>query len=261
MPDIDEEAFQAAADLVGRTGARSLEFGYLHDDVPMHEADWWASVQYNGAKVIAEHHRDPIAALEALCQRLLTGGQCQRCGGLVSLSDDGAVAYPGAARPDGTVWTEAEIRAAGHCRWRREGKRWEPGCGLPPAGTRYQPERGDTVHTTEKLALALEAAERDVELRTMIVRARQGYYHDYLSPLALPEMQLVADLEERGHPELAQRVRDGEFDASKAESDAWMCSEGKDIFEEFFANQPIPQPGPNRAERRAAFKKFRRKKR
>jgi hypothetical protein len=47
-------------------------------------------------------------------------------------------------------------------------------------------------HTTAKLARALEpvlAIPRD-----MVERAKAGYYHDFLSPLDMPEVQLVADL-------------------------------------------------------------------
>jgi hypothetical protein len=87
---------------------------------------------------------------------------------------------------------------------------------IPPAGD-------DKLHTTEKLARALEA-EHDPRLAPLIDRARTGYYHDYLSPLPGPEVQLVADLTALGHTALAERVRDGEFDASRAEADAWLST-------------------------------------
>lgn len=61
----------ACVDLVGRCGAREFEIGYLHDDVPVAQAGWYASAFY----------RAP--------------------------AEDG-------------------------CRWRRVGKRWEPGCDAPP---------------------------------------------------------------------------------------------------------------------------------
>jgi hypothetical protein len=91
------------------------------------------------------------------------------------------------------------------------------------------------VHTTAKLAAAL--SEVPGVPREMVARAVDGYYHDYLSPLAMPEVQLVHDLRDlSARPAtpadsrpllraLAQRVADGEFDASKAESDAWAESE------------------------------------
>ena len=96
-------------------------------------------------------------------------------------------------------------------------------------------------HTTVRLAEALQAVPGVP--RQMVQRAIDGYYHDYLSPLTFPEIQLVADLRElaslpatpansrpllRG---LAQRVVDGEFDASKEESDEWARSpEGQETF-------------------------------
>jgi hypothetical protein len=96
-------------------------------------------------------------------------------------------------------------------------------------------------HTTAKLAKAL-AAIPGVP-RAMIQRAVDGYYHDYLSPLAMPEIQLVSDLRELAAApatprdsrpllrEMSQRVVDGEFDASREESDAWAASpEGRETF-------------------------------
>lgn len=100
-----------------------------------------------------------------------------------------------------------------------------------------------TEHTTAKLARAL--AEIPGMPKWMITKAVDGFYHDYLSPLAMPELQLVADLRSMArHPstkkdarpllkDLAQRVIDGEFDATKAESDEWAASpEGQATFRE-----------------------------
>ena len=50
----------------------------------------------------------------------------------------------------------------------------------------------ETEHTTVKLARALREIPGVPE--AMIRRAVDGHYHDYLSPLAMPEVQLVADL-------------------------------------------------------------------
>ena len=96
-------------------------------------------------------------------------------------------------------------------------------------------------HTTVKLANALR--EIPGVPQEMLKRATDGYYHDYLSPLATPEIRLVADLSElaarpatprKSRPllrEMAQRVINGEFDASKEESDAWAASpEGQETF-------------------------------
>jgi hypothetical protein len=79
------------------------------------------------------------------------------------------------------------------------------------------------MHTTEKLAVELEKAN----LSEMATRARKGYYHDFLSPLAAPCLQLEADLRAVGTREaeaIRQRHLNGDFDATKEESDAWAES-------------------------------------
>jgi hypothetical protein len=126
---MDQDAIVAAADLVGRTGARELQVGYLHDGVPAEDAAWYAHAQYRGARIIEENHRGPGEALDALARRLLGGARC-RCGALVALSDRGAVAFPG-RMADGSTWGEGAIRAAGQCRWTLVGSRWEPSCPEP----------------------------------------------------------------------------------------------------------------------------------
>jgi hypothetical protein len=95
----------------------------------------------------------------------------------------------------------------------------------------------DEEHTTTKLARALREAGAPA---AMIARAERGYYHDYLSPLALPELALVTELRRvAGRRSLtraallavAEAAICGEFDASKAESDAWARSpEGRETF-------------------------------
>ncbi|WP_410877384.1 hypothetical protein [Nocardia sp. A7] len=121
-PDIemDQDAFDAAVNLIPRTGARELEIGYLHDDVPMKEAGWYAHAQYQGARIIAEDHPGPLEAVEALARRLLAGGQCTHCKRTITLSGSSQKPKPG-------KW----------CRWTRQGDRWERGCAsaTPPKAT------------------------------------------------------------------------------------------------------------------------------
>lgn len=121
----------AALDVVGRTGARQLDIGYLHDNVPPEDAAWYAKVTYQGARVVEENHASPAAALEALAVKLLTGGMCNHCKGLVALSRAGGVFYPDTPHPDGSVLTEAQARARPLCHWRRVGQRWVRGCERP----------------------------------------------------------------------------------------------------------------------------------
>lgn len=86
------------------------------------------------------------------------------------------------------------------------------------------------MHTKDMLAEALRA----VGLTEMADKAATGFYHDYLSPLDLPEMQLVNDLgiaattthrdNDAAIMALRTRVIDGDFDASTEESDEWAAS-------------------------------------
>lgn len=103
---FDQDALVAAVNLIGRSGATNIEIGYLHDDVPMEEAGWYATAAYRGARLIEDEHRGPIEAVEALARRVLSGAQCRRCGKEIRLDDD----TPG-------------------CRWTRQGAKWTPGCG------------------------------------------------------------------------------------------------------------------------------------
>lgn len=105
---FDQDALEASLDLARRSGASTVEFGYLYDDVPIEKADWWAHAQFQGARLTAEHENGPVEAVEALARRLLKGARCRRCGNQIMLNDDGE-----------------------GCRWTRQGKKWEPGCGLP----------------------------------------------------------------------------------------------------------------------------------
>ena len=91
------------------------------------------------------------------------------------------------------------------------------------------------MHTKDFLAQELKKAG----LEEMAERATTGYYHDFLSPLDTPELQLMADLSEAAKNAVSAndaaeimllmlRHRQGEFDASLEESDEWAASpEGK----------------------------------
>lgn len=96
--------------------------------------------------------------------------------------------------------------------------------------------------TTEKLARALEENNAPKEI---VNKARAGYYDDYKSPLAFPEMQLVEDARAAGLERIVNGVMNGEWDATKEESDEWARSpEGQATFAELI------KPRPNRQERR-----------
>lgn len=126
-PDADAAAVKACADLVGRTGATSFECGYLNDDVPADQAGWYATAVFKGARITAEDQASPAAACAMLAARLLSGGQCQHCHKLITLSPLGAVAHD-VTLLNGKTWTAAEQAAAGLCYWQLNGDRWERGC-------------------------------------------------------------------------------------------------------------------------------------
>lgn len=107
MSQLNGDVVEACANLVGRAGASSFEIGYMHDNVPVEEAGWYAVAFYQGARIQTDEHRSPTLAAMALAERLLRGATC-RCGEPVTLADEA----PG-------------------CRWSLRGKRWEPGCNAP----------------------------------------------------------------------------------------------------------------------------------
>jgi hypothetical protein len=102
---MNEDAVIACADLVGRTGASGFEIGFLHEDVPVEDAGWYAVAFYRGARITTDERRNPSEAAMALSERLLRDAAC-RCGRRVALSG---------SQP-------------GRCRWRLMGATWEPGC-------------------------------------------------------------------------------------------------------------------------------------
>lgn len=86
------------------------------------------------------------------------------------------------------------------------------------------------MHTKDMLAEAL----REAGLPAMADMAATGFYHDFMSPLDMPEMQLIDDLSAINTPAakaLRDRVMNGDFDASQEESEAWAESpEGQNTF-------------------------------
>lgn len=83
------------------------------------------------------------------------------------------------------------------------------------------------MHTKDILAAELTKAG----LHKMAAKAAEGYYHDFLSPLDFPCLQLATDLAIAGTSEalkLRARHLNGEFDATAQESEEWIqSSEGK----------------------------------
>lgn len=85
------------------------------------------------------------------------------------------------------------------------------------------PRASERKHSKDILADELMKAG----LGDMSLKARGGYYHDYLSPLPTPCLQLATDLKAAGTaPALAllERHMRGEFDATSEEADDWEHS-------------------------------------
>jgi len=79
------------------------------------------------------------------------------------------------------------------------------------------------MHTKDLLAQAL----RQAGLHDMADKAAEGYYHDYLSPLVMPGIQLADDLRTASTPAAMAVLRQhlaGDFDATTEESEAWIDS-------------------------------------
>jgi hypothetical protein len=129
-----EDAVIACAGLVGRAGATDFEIGYLHDDVPVEEAGWYAAARWRGTRITADDHKSPTLAAIALAERLLRSASC-RCGRLVAMADG----------QDG-------------CRWRLVGQRWEPGCDAP--SVKVNGERGDLSAMNRAMRRAAKRRER-----------------------------------------------------------------------------------------------------
>lgn len=73
----------------------------------------------------------------------------------------------------------------------------------------------------------------DSPIHQMIARAEAGYYHDYKSPHPTPSLVLMSDLKAIGADELIARHINGEFDATREESDEWAASpDGQAVFAE-----------------------------
>lgn len=247
LPDLlaaDVAAVVAVSRLAGRSGAREFQFSCRDPDAPYEQRGWWVTATYRGARLMADGHATPAQACDALAARMLDRGECQGCGKLAFV-----------ARPEGYRVADEQMAARakreGICRWRREGDRWLRACGaLAPSGS-----------SREKLARAMAAV--GVIPAEQIAAARDGRYDDYLSEYAFPQHLLLAELAPYGLEvaQLIEAVKDGEFDATSAESEAWMASpQGREVLAELLKSGGASKPSKG-SKRDRHFREARRRKR
>ena len=65
----------------------------------------------------------------------------------------------------------------------------------------------------DELAKKLEPlSHHNQKINLIVQRCKGQQYHDFLSDLATPKMQMVIDLERAGFNDEAQKVKDGYYD-------------------------------------------------
>ena len=90
--------------------------------------------------------------------------------------------------------------------------------------------------TKERLAKALSDANAP---EWMVKNARNGQYDDFESSVPNPIMTLVNDCRGAGLESIAKQAINGDFDATKEESDAWYEREGKEVIGDIFGSQSL----------------------
>jgi len=85
------------------------------------------------------------------------------------------------------------------------------------------------MRTRDKLAaelrkVAAQSSQHADEYEAFAKRAETGEFDDYADTYVCPITQLWTELKAAGFTKFAARVANGEFDATKAESDEWARS-------------------------------------
>lgn len=76
----------------------------------------------------------------------------------------------------------------------------------------------------------LAAALREAGLPEHAKRAEEGWFNEYFGRFECPQLTLLHDLVIYGKHDLAERVRNGEFDAGPEEAEEWANSpEGRAV--------------------------------
>lgn len=94
-----------------------------------------------------------------------------------------------------------------------------------------------TVRTRDKLAAelrkiaAVASPDHAMKYEAFAKRAETGEFDDYADTYTCPITQLHSELSRAGFTKFAARVANGEFDATKEESDEWANSQsGQEAF-------------------------------
>lgn len=100
------------------------------------------------------------------------------------------------------------------------------------------------MRTKEKLAQDLEAAGAPQEI---VENAHKGIYDDFESPLPFPILSLMNTCERLGLTEIIAKAKNGEYDATREESDHWMETEGRKLLDvrtlrALFEEEPHAKP-------------------
>lgn len=90
-----------------------------------------------------------------------------------------------------------------------------------------------TKATAQRLATAIREAATELRHYRLADRAEQGEFADYFGKAACPITACYVLCRQYGLHTIAERLANGEFDATKEESDEWMRSaEGQELARE-----------------------------
>jgi hypothetical protein len=84
--------------------------------------------------------------------------------------------------------------------------------------------RDRLAHELRKVASMLTTPARAAVYEAFARRAETGEFDDYADTYVCPITQLYSELQAAGCAKFAARVANGEFDATREESDEWMRS-------------------------------------
>jgi hypothetical protein len=94
--------------------------------------------------------------------------------------------------------------------------------------------------TKKELVIDLQGKPQSLLRDRIIARALSGLYHDFDSPLETPKMELVEELRQAGYADLAQKVKDGDYDdetPTLEQIEELRRELGADVFDEMMGDK------------------------